>query len=356
MQKILGKALTFDDVLLVPAYSEVLPDQVVLNTKLTNSIELNIPFLSAAMDTVTESRLAIALARTGGIGIVHKNMSIEQQALEVVKVKKSESGMIVDPITVAPDDTVGHCLELMRDYRISGLPVVLGDQLAGIVTNRDVRFVTDPAVKVSEVMTSKNLVTVPVGISLEDAKRHLHDNRIEKLLVVDEANKLKGLLTIKDIDKVRKYPNACKDDLGRLRVGAAVGIGKGRAERVEALVKAGADVIVLDSAHGHSKNILNAVASTKADWPDMQLIAGNVATYEGAKALLSAEPTPSRSASGRAPSARRASWPESAYRRSRRSWNACGPAVNTTAAASPTAGSSFPVTWSRPWWPGRILS
>ncbi|NLW82054.1 MAG: IMP dehydrogenase [Desulfovibrionales bacterium] len=288
MQKILGKALTFDDVLLVPAYSEVLPDQVVLNTKLTNSIELNIPFLSAAMDTVTESRLAIALARTGGIGIVHKNMSIEQQALEVVKVKKSESGMIVDPITVAPDDTVGHCLELMRDYRISGLPVVLGDQLAGIVTNRDVRFVTDPAVKVSEVMTSKNLVTVPVGISLEDAKRHLHDNRIEKLLVVDEANKLKGLLTIKDIDKVRKYPNACKDDLGRLRVGAAVGIGKGRAERVEALVKAGADVIVLDSAHGHSKNILNAVASTKADWPDMQLIAGNVATYEGAKALLSA--------------------------------------------------------------------
>ncbi|MBE1426088.1 IMP dehydrogenase [Desulfomicrobium macestii] len=288
MDKFLGKALTFDDVLLAPAYSEVTPDQVILNTRLTPTIELNIPFLSAAMDTVTESRMAISLARAGGIGIVHKNMTVEQQALEVVKVKKSESGMIVDPITVDPDDTVGHALELMRDYRISGLPVVLGDQLVGIVTNRDVRFVTDMSAKVSEVMTSKRLVTVPVGISLEDAKRHLHDNRIEKLLVVDEGNKLKGLLTIKDIDKVRKYPNACKDEMGRLRVGAAVGVGTGRAERVEALVRAGADVIVLDSAHGHSRNILDAVRATKTDWPDVQIIAGNVATYEGAKALIAA--------------------------------------------------------------------
>jgi len=288
MEKILGKALTFDDVLLVPAYSEVLPDQVALGTKLTNSIDLNIPFLSAAMDTVTESQMAISLARAGGIGIVHKNMSIDQQALEVVKVKKSESGMIVDPITVGPDDSIGHVLQLMQDYRISGLPVVLGDQLVGIVTNRDVRFVTDMLARVSEVMTSRNLVTVPVGINLEDAKRHLHENRIEKLLVVDEANKLKGLLTIKDIEKVRKYPNACKDELGRLRVGAAVGIGKGRGERLEALIKAGVDVVVLDSAHGHSRNILNAVRESRTEWPNVQLIAGNVATYEGAKALIAA--------------------------------------------------------------------
>lgn len=288
MEKILGKALTFDDVLLVPAYSEVLPDQVILNTRLTPSIELNIPFLSAAMDTVTESRMAISLARSGGIGIVHKNMTVEEQAQEVLKVKKSESGMIADPITVAPDDRVGQALDLMREYRISGLPVVEGDRLVGIVTNRDVRFVTDMSVAVREVMTSKNLVTVPVGISLEEAKQHLHENRIEKLLVVDENNKLQGLLTIKDIDKLRKYPDSCKDDLGRLRVGAAVGVGVGRAQRVEALVRAGVDVLVLDSAHGHSRNILNAVRATRAEWPDVQLIAGNVATYEGAKALIEA--------------------------------------------------------------------
>lgn len=288
MEKILGKALTFDDVLLVPAYSEVLPDQVILNTRLTPSIELNIPFLSAAMDTVTESRMAISLARSGGIGIVHKNMTVEEQAQEVLKVKKSESGMIADPITVAPDDRVGQALDLMREYRISGLPVVEGDRLVGIVTNRDVRFVTDMSVAVREVMTSKNLVTVPVGISLEEAKQHLHENRIEKLLVVDENNKLQGLLTIKDIDKLRKYPDSCKDDLGRLRVGAAVGVGAGRAQRVEALVRAGVDVLVLDSAHGHSRNILNAVRATRAEWPEVQLIAGNVATYEGAKALIEA--------------------------------------------------------------------
>lgn len=288
MAKILGKALTFDDVLLVPAYSEVLPDQVALHTRLTPAIELNIPFLSAAMDTVTESQMAICMARAGGIGVVHKNMPIEKQALEILKVKKSESGMIVDPITVGPDDSVGHVLHLMQEYRISGLPVILGDQLVGIVTNRDVRFVTEMATKVSEVMTSNNLVTVPVGISLEDAKQHLHENRIEKLLVVDDSNQLKGLLTIKDIDKVRKYPNACKDELGRLRVGAAVGVGADRAERVEALVRAGVDVLVLDSAHGHSRNILNAVRATKTEWPNVQLIAGNVATYEGAKALIAA--------------------------------------------------------------------
>ena len=288
MDKIIGKALTFDDVLLVPAYSEVLPDQVILNTRLTQAIELNIPFLSAAMDTVTESRMAISLARAGGIGIVHKNMTVEQQALEVVKVKKSESGMIVDPITVGPDDTVGHALELMRDYRISGLPVIVGDQLVGIVTNRDVRFVTDMAAKVSEVMTSKRLITVPVGISLEDAKRHLHENRIEKLLVVDDSNKLKGLLTIKDIDKVRKYPNACKDDKGRLRVGAAVGVGADLEERLALLVKTGVDAIIIDTAHGHSQAVIDAVVETRRNYPGLSLIAGNIATAAAAEALIKA--------------------------------------------------------------------
>ena len=288
MDKIIGPGLTFDDVLLVPNYSNVLPDQVEVGTRLTPEITLNIPLISAAMDTVTESRMAISMARSGGIGIVHKNMTIAEQKLEVEKVKKSESGMIIDPITVDPDDTVEHVLDLMSEYRISGLPVVRDGQLVGITTNRDVRFVQDMGTKVRDIMTSRNLVTVPVGITLEDAKEHLHANRIEKLLVVDEDNKLRGLLTIKDIEKVKKYPFACKDDLGRLRVGAAVGIGKGRADRVAALVEAGVDVIVLDSAHGHSQNILTAVRETKTEYPDLQIIAGNVATYEGAKALIEA--------------------------------------------------------------------
>ena len=288
MDKLIGPGLTFDDVLLVPNYSDVLPDQVQVATRLTPEIELNIPLISAAMDTVTESRMAISMARAGGIGIVHKNMTIEQQKLEVEKVKKSESGMIVDPITVDPDDTVGHVLALMSEYRISGLPVVRDGSLLGITTNRDVRFVQDMDTRVREIMTSGNLVTVPVGITLEEAKEHLHANRIEKLLVVDGSNNLKGLLTIKDIEKVKKYPRACKDDLGRLRVGGAVGIGKGRAERVAALVEAGVDVLVLDSAHGHSQNILNAVRETRAEFPGVQIIAGNVATYEGTKALIEA--------------------------------------------------------------------
>jgi len=288
MDKLIGPGLTFDDVLLVPNYSDVLPDQVQVATHLTPEIELNIPLISAAMDTVTESRMAISMARAGGIGIVHKNMTIEQQKLEVEKVKKSESGMIVDPITVDPDDTVGHVLALMSEYRISGLPVVRDGSLLGITTNRDVRFVQDMDTRVREIMTSENLVTVPVGITLEEAKEHLHANRIEKLLVVDGSNNLKGLLTIKDIEKVKKYPRACKDDLGRLRVGGAVGIGKGRAERVAALVEAGVDVLVLDSAHGHSQNILNAVRETRAEFPGVQIIAGNVATYEGTKALIEA--------------------------------------------------------------------
>ena len=286
MEKVVCKALTFDDVLLLPDYSEVLPDSVDLTTRLTPGIRLNLPLLSAAMDTVTEARMAISMARQGGVGVVHKNMSIREQVKEVDKVKKSESGMVADPITVHPDDTVGKALEFMSEYRISGLPVVKGEHLVGIVTNRDVRFVTDMTTAISEVMTSRNLITVKPGISDEEAKRHLHANRIEKLLVVDENNKLVGLITIKDIDKLKKYPNACKDDHGRLRVGGAVGVGRDCEERAEQLLRAGADFLVLDSAHGHSRNILNATAALRASFPDCQIIAGNVATYEGAKALF----------------------------------------------------------------------
>lgn len=288
MDKVLGKALTFDDVLLLPGYSEVLPDSVNVGTRLTPEIELRIPLLSAAMDTVTEADMAIAMARQGGVGVVHKNLSIREQAAEVDKVKKSESGMIHDPLTVHPDDTLGKVKTIMAEYRISGLPVVKGDHLVGIITNRDIRFATDDTSPVSSLMTSRNLVTVPKGISNEDAKRQLHANRIEKLLVVDEDNRLVGLITIKDIDKVKKYPQACKDDRGRLRCGAAVGVGKDCAERAEALLRAGADFLVLDSAHGHSKNILDSAAMLRGAYPDLQLIGGNVATYDGAKALIEA--------------------------------------------------------------------
>lgn len=289
MAELLPKALTFDDVLLAPAYSEVTPDLVDVSAWLTPSIPLRIPLISAAMDTVTESAMAISMARAGGIGVIHKNMSIERQKLEIEKVKKSESGMILDPITVEPDDTVEHALELMRTYHVSGLPVVKGKALVGILTNRDVRFVDDLAgTTVREVMTSERLVTVPAGTTLDEAKRHLHTHRIEKLLVVDDKGLLAGLLTMKDIDKVQKYPDACKDEKGRLRVGAAIGVGAECEARSEALLAAGADVLVLDSAHGHSRNILNAVARVKGAFPNCQLVAGNVATYEGARALLKA--------------------------------------------------------------------
>lgn len=288
MEKIVQQALTFDDVLLVPSYSEVLPNEVDVRTRLTPGIVLNIPLLSAAMDTVTESAMAISMARSGGIGIMHKNMPAERQCREVVKVKKSESGMIVDPISINPDDTVGHALEIMAEYKISGLPVVRGEYVAGIVTNRDVLFVQDMETKVAEVMTSDNLITVPPGTNLEQAKEILYKNRIEKLLVVDDKQHLKGLITIKDIEKIRKYPHSCKDELGRLRVGAAIGIGSGMLDRAEALLKAQADVLVLDSAHGHSMNVLQAVRKIRSHFPDAQLIAGNVATYEGAKSLIEA--------------------------------------------------------------------
>ncbi len=285
------ESLTFDDVLLVPALSSVLPRDVEISTLLTRGIRLNVPLLSAAMDTVTEAQMAIAMAREGGIGIIHRNMPINAQVAEVDKVKKSESGMIVDPITMDPDQKIYEALEVMKRYRISGVPITRQGQLVGILTNRDLRFETRLDQPISAVMTKENLVTAPVGITLEESKRLLHKNRIEKLLVVDEQNNLKGLITIKDIEKTIKYPNACKDQLGRLRVGAAVGVSADREARVEALLRAGADVIVIDTAHGHSKNVLEAIRrtkSTKQSFPDCQVIAGNVATAEGAEALIQA--------------------------------------------------------------------
>lgn len=282
------EALTFDDITLVPDYSEVLPLETEVGTMLTREITLRIPLVSAAMDTVTESDTAISMAREGGIGIIHRNMSIEAQAQEVNKVKKSESGMIVDPVTVHPDQPIRDVFTLMSRYRISGVPVVKGDQLVGIVTNRDLRFETDENISVSEVMTKENLVTAPVGISLEDSKRLLQKRRIEKLLVVDDNGRLKGLITIKDIMKIKKYPKSSKDHLGRLRVGAAVGVGADTLPRVSALRAAGVDIIVVDSAHGHSRNVLEAVYTVKRDFSDLQVVAGNVATAAGAEALIKA--------------------------------------------------------------------
>lgn len=278
---------TFDDLLLVPQESSVLPKDVNVSTRLTNNIILNIPIISAAMDTVTESRTAISMAREGGIGIIHRNMSIERQVLEVDKVKKSESGMIIDPITVEPEQKVYEALELMNRYRISGVPVVKNKRLVGILTNRDLRFEENLDQPVSNIMTKENLVTVSSDITLEESKKLLHKHRIEKLLVVDEEYRLKGMITIKDIEKVKKYPNASKDALGRLRVGAAVGI-IDREARVEALLQAGVDVLVIDTSHGHSKAVIDAVRDTKANFPNCELIAGNVATAEGTEALIKA--------------------------------------------------------------------
>ena len=280
--------LTFDDVLLIPCYSSTLPKEVEIGTRLTRTIRLNIPLMSAAMDTVTESSTAISMAQEGGIGIIHKNLPGQAQALEVDKVKKSESGMILNPITMDPDQKIHEALEIMKKYQISGVPVTRGGKLVGILTNRDLRFETRLDEKISKVMTKDHLITVPVGTTLEDAKEILHKNRIEKLLVVDDQNQLKGLITIKDIEKMRKYPNSCKDPLGRLRVGAAIGPGEDREERTEALIKAGVDVLVLDTAHGHSRYVLEAVRETKRHYPDCQLIAGNVATREGAVDLMKA--------------------------------------------------------------------
>ena len=282
-------ALTFDDVLLLPAASKVLPNEVDVRTQLSRNISMNIPLLSAAMDTVTEADTAISMAREGGIGIIHKNMSIERQAREVDKVKKSESGMIVDPVTMHPDQKISEVLEVMERYRISGVPIVEdGRKLVGIVTNRDLRFETNLNQKVADVMTKDNLVTATEGITLEESKVLLHKNRIEKLLVVNDKGDLLGLITIKDIMKIKKYPNACKDRLGRLRVGAAVGAGPDRDARVEALIKAGADLIVVDSAHGHAEAVVESVSAIKKQMPETEVVAGNVATAEGARSLAEA--------------------------------------------------------------------
>ena len=282
-------ALTFDDVLLKPAMSEILPRDTELSTFLTKSIKLNIPIVSAAMDTVTESALAISIAQEGGMGMIHKNMPPEQQAQEVVRVKKSESGMIIDPLTVRPEQPISAALDVMREYKISGLPVTHQDgRVVGIVTNRDLRFESNFSRPISEVMTSKNLVTVPPGTGLDQAKVQLHEHRIEKLLVVDKEGILRGLITIKDIEKTRKFPNACKDDLGRLRTGAAVGVSGDLDERLDLLVKAGVDVVTLDSAHGHSLGVIEALKRIKKQYPSLQVIAGNVATKEGTKALVDA--------------------------------------------------------------------
>jgi IMP dehydrogenase len=284
----LPEAFSFDDLLLLPAYSDVLPKDVRVATRLTRRIELSVPIVSAAMDTVTEAETAISMAREGGLGFIHRNLDIKTQAMEVDQVKKSESGMIVDPVTIHPDQKVAEVLKLMERYRISGVPVVKGDQLVGIVTNRDLRFETDMDKPVAEVMTKDRLVTVSEGISLEESKRLLHRHRIEKLLVVDKAGRLTGLITIKDIEKIIKYPNACKDGLGRLRVGAAVGVGADMLERAEALVRAGVDVLLIDTSHGHSHNVIAAVQELKRAFADVELVAGNVATAEGAADLIQA--------------------------------------------------------------------
>ena len=284
----LDDAYSFDDVLLVPNYSDVLPKDVNTVTQLTKNLSLNIPVVSAAMDTVTEAQTAISMAREGGIGFIHRNMGIKNQVMEVNKVKKSESGMIVDPVTIHPDQKVREVLKLMEEYRISGVPVTKGDQLVGIVTNRDLRFETNLERKVSDVMTKDNLVTVSEGISLENSKMLLHKHRIEKLLVVDKKGRLTGMITIKDIEKIKKFPNACKDRMGRLRVGAAVGVGPDMEERAEKLLGAGADVILIDTSHGHSKNVMEAVRILKSTFKDIELIAGNVATEKGAGDLVKA--------------------------------------------------------------------
>ena len=291
VEKFVKEGLTFDDVLLVPDYSEVLPHEVDVSTHITKNIKLNIPIISAAMDTVTEARLAIALAREGGMGIIHRNMPIDAQAHEVEKVKKSESGMILNPVTVKPSETVKSALEIMERYKISGVPVVDDkDRLVGILTNRDLRFIrkTDYDKPVSMFMTKDNLITAEEGISLESATELLQKYKVEKLPIVDSEGRIKGLITIKDIVKRKQYPNACKDDIGRLRVGAAVGTGEDSLRRVEALVQAGVDLVVIDTAHGHSRRVLETVRAVKDRFPKLDIVAGNVATADGTKALIEA--------------------------------------------------------------------
>lgn len=287
-EKFVKEGLTFDDVLLVPSYSEVIPKDIILTTKLTNNITLNTPLMTAAMDTVTESGMAIAIAREGGIGIIHKNMSIEQQFDEVDKVKRSENGVIVNPFFLSPDHFVYDANELMAKYKISGVPICENGKLVGIITNRDLRFMTDFDVRIKEVMTKDKLVTAPVGTTLEEAQEILRAHKIEKLPIVDDNFMLKGLITIKDIEKAVRYPNSARDKNGRLLCGAAIGVTHNMMDRVDALIQAQADVLSLDSAHGHSKNIIDAVKNIKKKYPEAQVIAGNIATAEAAEALIEA--------------------------------------------------------------------
>lgn len=287
-EKFAKLGLTFDDVLLVPAESDVLPKQINVKTRLTKKITLNVPFMSSAMDTVTEAKMAIALAREGGIGIIHKNMPIEKQADEVDKVKRSENGVIVNPFFLSPEHYVYDANALMAKYKISGVPICEGKKLVGIITNRDLRFITDFNTKIKDVMTKENLVTAPVGTTLEQAKAILMKHKIEKLLIVDDNNELKGLITIKDIEKSVQFPNSSRDGNGRLLCGAAIGVTKDVLERTEALLKAQVDVLVLDSAHGHSKGIMDTIRLIKSKFPEAQLIAGNIATADGARALIEA--------------------------------------------------------------------
>src|SRR5213076_2839214 len=280
------EALTFDDVLLLPARSDVVPANANTQTQLTRNIRLNIPVLSAAMDTVTESHMAIALAQQGGLGIIHRNLTVEQQAEEVDKVKRSESGMIVDPVTMSPDDKVSDALEVMRKYKISGVPITKNKKLVGILTNRDLRFETRFDVPISQVMTKENLITVPVGTTLQEAESILHKHRVEKLLVVDDAYNLKGLITVKDIQKKLKYPNAAKDSQGRLRAGAAIGATGDFLERAQELVNRKVDVLAIDTAHGHSGRVLAAIRVIKRHITDVDPVAGNVGTFEGARDLI----------------------------------------------------------------------
>jgi len=286
----LAEALTYDDILLVPRHSRVLPSEVDVGSRLTSRIRLNVPILSAAMDTVTESRLAIAMAQQGGLGVIHKNLSVEEQASEVDRVKRSESGMIVNPITLSPRHYISEALDLMRKYRISGVPITEDGskegRLVGILTNRDLRFETNTDRPIAEIMTHEHLITVPVGTTLDQAREMFHRHKVEKLLVVDGDYRLKGLITVKDIQKLITYPNACKDRLGRLRVGAAVGVGRDALDRADALVHAQVDLLVVDTAHGHSQGVLDMVATVRARYPDVDLVAGNVATAEATLALI----------------------------------------------------------------------
>jgi IMP dehydrogenase len=285
---VISESLTFDDVILKPCYSEILPSEVEVPTRLTREIMLTIPLVSAAMDTVTESEMAISLARQGGIGIIHRNLSIKDQAREVDRVKRSESGMIVDPITINPDQRISDALQIMKKYHISGVPVTVNGYLSGILTNRDLRFVENLDLRVEEVMTRDNLITVDEKIGIEESKALLHKHRIEKLLVVDKDNRLKGLITIKDIQKAITFPDSAKDPLGRLRVGAAVGVGPDREERVAALVRRGVDVIVVDTSHGHSKNVMDTIRDIKRNFGNAQVVGGNVATAEAVEDLVKA--------------------------------------------------------------------